>query len=164
MTDEIATFDPLNLRGLAELALPDRVIDSSAIPWIPLGDGNFTKPLRLDLVYGRWVTLFKAERGGIVARHRHVGPVTAWVLEGSWRYLDRDWVATCGKLIYEPPGDVHTLVCGDEGTVTLFQMEGALIYVDENENVIGQDDVMSFTKLYNDYCTEHGIEVLDLHY
>ncbi len=159
-----ATTDPLNLRGLAELALPDRVIDSDAMPWIPLGEGNYTKPLRLDRVYGRWVTLFKAESGGVVARHRHVGPVTAFILEGSWHYLERDWVATKGKVIYEPPGDVHTLVTGDEGTVTLFQMEGALIYLDDEENVVGQDDVMSFTKLYNDYCDAEGIERLDLHY
>jgi 2,4'-dihydroxyacetophenone dioxygenase len=163
MASEIAT-DPLNVRELSSLALSDHVVDSSAIPWIPLGGGSFTKPLRLDLVYGRWVTLFKAERGGVVARHRHTGPVMGYCLEGSWRYLERDWVATPGKLICEPPGEVHTLVTGDDGTVTLFQMEGALIYLDEHENVIGQDDVTSFTKLYRDHCAKHGLRPQDLHY
>lgn len=90
--------------------------------------------------------------------------MTAFVLDGSWHYLERDCVATKGRLIYEPAGDIHTLVTGGEGTIILFQMEAALIYVDQDDKVVGQDDVMSFTKLYDGYCMDQGVERLNLRY
>ena len=42
------------------------------------------------------------------------------MLEGSWYYAEKDWVARAGMMVWEPPGDIHTLMCGEEGTVTLF--------------------------------------------
>jgi hypothetical protein len=156
--------DPLHLRPLTELTLGDRAIDTNAIPWIPYTEGIYVKPLRLDLASGRWINLTKTEGAGMVNRHRHIGPVTGFVLEGSWRYLERDWVATKGTIVYEPPGDIHTLMSDPGGSTTLFQIEGALLYMDEDDNVVGQEDVFSFTKLYLDYCREHGIEPIDLNY
>ena len=60
----------------------------------------------------------------------------------DWRYLERDWVATAGSYLFEPPGDVHTLVV-DEGDamITLFHNTGALLYCDEQGRTIGSTDV-----------------------
>ncbi len=104
------------------------------------------KPLRMNRRTGVWSNLTKVEGGGKLNRHYHVGPVTGFVLEGSWYYVGRDWVARKGMVIWEPPGDVHTLMTGDEGTITHFTLEGALIYVDDDDNVAGFDDCLSFTE------------------
>jgi 2,4'-dihydroxyacetophenone dioxygenase len=90
--------------------------------------------------------------------------VVGFVLEGSWYYAEEDWVAKPGMMVWEPPGDVHTLMSGEEGTVTLFQLEGALLYVDEEDNVVGFDDVLNHTKTYHDFCRSEGLEPLDLDY
>ena len=72
------------------------------------------------------------------------------------------WVARAGTIIREPPGDIHTLIAGEEGTVTLFFLEGALLYIDEQDNVVGHDDVLSHMRMYHEFCRQEGIEPLDL--
>ena len=75
------------------------------------------------------------------------------------------WVSTKpGMMIWEPPGDVHTLVTGEEGTTTLFFMDGPLFYIDETDKPVAFDDVLTFTKMYHDYCASQGIEPVDLDY
>ncbi len=86
-----------------------------------------------------------------------------FVIQGGWHYLERDWVARPGTLVYEPPGDIHTLVVdGDEEMQTLFILEGVIQYLDDDDTIISQDDV--FTKLdrYLTFCRREGIEAKDL--
>jgi 2,4'-dihydroxyacetophenone dioxygenase len=156
--------DTLGLRPLKEITLGERVIDTDLIPWVPYTEGIWVKPLRLNRKPGIWANLTKVEGGGQINRHYHVGPVTGFVLEGSWYYAERDWVARKGTMVWEPPGDIHTLMSNDEGTITMFTLEGALLYVDESDNVVGFDDVLNHTKTYHDFCRSQGIEPLDLDY
>ena len=73
-------------------------------------------------------------------------------------------MARTGTMVWEPPGDIHTLISSDEGTITMFTLEGALLYVDEDDNVVGFDDVLNHMNDYHDYCREQGIEPVDLDY
>ena len=83
----------LGMRAIEELGLSDRAIHSDELPWVPQGERAWFKPLRFDLTSGRWVN-----------RHRHTGgQVMGYCIEGSWRYLEHDWVARSGTLVYEPP-------------------------------------------------------------
>ena len=58
-----------------------------------------------------------------------------------------DWVAEEGSYIFEPPGETHTLVVPEGCTemITLFQVNGSLMYVDPQGVSTGYDDV--FTRL-----------------
>jgi hypothetical protein len=79
--------------------------------------------------------------------------VHGYVIRGSWRYLEHDWVATEGAYVYEAPGETHTLVV-DEGVdemITMFQVNGAMVYVDPDGRVQGYEDV--FTKI--EMCERH---------
>lgn len=77
--------------------------------------------------------------------------------------MERDWVAKPGTFIYEPPGDVHTLVVdGEEDMITLFYLSGVIEYFDEEGNVVKQDDVFYRMKKYLDYCEKYNIPVKDL--
>jgi 2,4'-dihydroxyacetophenone dioxygenase len=152
---------------IEELGLPDQAIDGEAMPWVPQGERVWFKPLRFDLVSGRWINLLKVEGSGRVNRHRHTGgQVMGYCTKGSWRYLERDWVARPGTLIWEPPGDIHTLVVdeGVEEMQTLFILEGVIQYLDDDDNVIYQDDVFSKMERYLSFCEEQGIEPLDLRF
>jgi 2,4'-dihydroxyacetophenone dioxygenase len=153
------------LATIMEFGLPDQAIDSEKIPWVPQTDRVWFKPLRFDLATGKWVNILKITGGGSVNRHRHSGgQVLGYVIQGTWRYLEREWVARPGTFIYEPPGDIHTLVVDEGEMQTLFLLEGTVQYLDDEDNVIGQDDV--FTKLdrYVSYCRETGCEMQNLCY
>jgi len=79
--------------------------------------------------------------------------VYGYVLKGSWRYLERNWIAEQGGFVYEPTGEVHSLVVdeGVEEMITLFNVNGAMNYVDEQGETVGNEDV--FTKM--EMCREH---------
>ncbi len=148
-------------------ALPDRAINVEEIPWVPQGERVWFKPLRFDLATGRWINLLKVQGSGRVNRHRHTGgQVMGFCTKGSWHYLERDWVARPGTLVYEPPGDIHTLVVDDDAgyMITLFILEGSVQYIDDEDNLLYQDDVFSKLERYLKFCEERGIEPLDLRF
>jgi quercetin dioxygenase-like cupin family protein len=154
------------LQTVLEWGLPDQAIQSDSIPWIPQADRVWFKPLRFDLVNGRWVNLLKVTGGGVVSRHRHSGgAVLGYCLEGGWHYREREWVARPGTFIYEPPGDIHTLVVdGDEGMVTLFVLEGTIQYLDDDDRVVHQDDIFTKLERYLAHCRDQGLEPVELRY
>ncbi len=151
---------------ILDLGLPDQAIQADDLPWVPQGERVWFKPLRFDLANGRWVNLLKVTGQGKVNRHRHAGgQVLGFVTQGSWRYLERDWVARPGTFVYEPPGDIHTLVVeGAEEMQTLFLLEGVIQYLDDDDNVISQDDVFTKMERYLAYCKLEGIEPKDLRF
>ena len=55
--------------------------------------------------------------------------------------------------MYEAPGETHTLVVDDDvdEMITMFQVNGAMIYVDPDGGVLGYEDV--FSKI--DLCRAH---------
>ena len=153
-------------RVIEAMGLPDMAVQSDELPWVPQGDNVWFKPLRFDLANGRWINLLKVTKQGKVNRHRHSGgQVLGYVIQGSWRYLERDWVARPGTFVYEPPGDIHTLVVeGAEEMLTLFVLEGVIQYLDDDDQLIYQDDVFTKLERYLNHCRDNGIEPLDLRY
>jgi hypothetical protein len=99
------------------------------------------------------MNLLRVRKAGVLSRHRHPQPVHGYVLKGRWRYLEHDWVAEEGGYVYEAPGETHTLVVDPdvEEMITLFQVNGAMIYCDPDGNSTGFDDV--FTRIAK--CREH---------
>jgi quercetin dioxygenase-like cupin family protein len=154
------------LETVLKMALPDRAIDSEKIPWVPQGNSGrvWFKPLRFDLTTGRWINLIRMTGQGQINRHRHSGgQVIGYCVQGSWHYKEKSWQANPGTLIWEPPGDIHTLIVdGAEGMTTLFIIEGTIQYIDDHDNVIYQDDIFTKMQYYSDYCKANGIEMLDL--
>jgi 2,4'-dihydroxyacetophenone dioxygenase len=129
-----------------DLVVPD-VMPADERLWVPLNDGVWSRPLHFNVTAGQYTHVMRVTRTGIIARHRHTGPVFAHILKGSWHYLEHDWVAEEGGFAFEPPGETHTLVVpeGCDEMVTLFQVNGALVYVEQDGTAIGYDDV--FTRL-----------------
>ncbi|MET0529207.1 MAG: 2,4'-dihydroxyacetophenone dioxygenase family protein, partial [Microvirga sp.] len=105
----------------------------------------------------QWCNLLRVRRAGILSRHLHPSPVHGFVLKGSWRYLEHDWVATEGSYVFEPPGEIHTLVVPDDvpEMITFFNISGCMYYVDQDNKHVGFEDV--FTKI--DMCRKHYTEV-----
>lgn len=145
-----------------DLHRPVADLVTQAIPederlWVPQAENVWFRPLLLDTVSGQWVNLLKVRRSGVLSRHRHPAPVHGYVIRGSWRYLEHDWIATEGMYVFEPPGEIHTLVVDDdlEEMITLFHVFGCLVYFDEQDRPVAHDDV--HTKIA--MCQKHFEEV-----
>ena len=151
-------------RGARPPEAPPELVVADAIPadervWVPVDDGVWFRPLCLAASRGYWMNLLRVRRSGVLSRHRHPQPVHGFVLEGRWRYLEHDWVATKGAYVYEAPGETHTLVVdpGVDEMITLFQVNGAMIYVDPDGKVTGFDDVFTRIAICRDYYRSNGL-------
>lgn len=129
--------------GMDEIFVQDAFAEDDPRLWVPLAPDRWSRPLCLSVSQGYWVHLTKVVGGGFLSRHRHPAPVHGFVIKGSWRYLEKDWVATPGSYLYEPPGEIHTLVVDEscDEMITLFHNTGALIYCDEQGRTTGATDV-----------------------
>lgn len=136
----------------------DQLRDPEALPWVPQAEGVSFRPLRICPEKGSWTNLLRVSRRGMINLHRHLAPVEAWVVQGQWRYLERDWVARPGTYIFEPAGDVHTLATvGNEEMITLFVMHGPIEYIgDDGETLFVETAETKLTR-YADYCAVNGI-------
>ena len=85
--------------------------------------------------------------------------VVGYVIKGSWRYLEHDWVAGEGTFVYEPPGEVHTLEADPKtGMTTFFVTRGALIYTDVQGQQIGFEDVFTRLARFRRHVAENGLD------
>lgn len=127
--------------------------------WVPQATDVSFRPLLLNTVTGSWCNLLRVRKSGVLSRHIHPSWVTGYVIKGAWRYLEHDWVAREGSFVYEPPGEIHTLVvdeaAGAQEMITFFNIHGAMVYVDEQGKHTGYEDV--FTKIQ--MCRKHYVEV-----
>ena len=87
--------------------------------------------------------------------------MTGYVIKGAWRYLEHDWVARQGAFVYEPPGEIHTLVVdpvdGVDEMITFFNIHGAMVYVDEAGAVTGYEDVFTKIAMCRRHYEENGL-------
>jgi 2,4'-dihydroxyacetophenone dioxygenase len=125
--------------------------------WVPQAAAVWFRPLLLNTVSGGWCNLLRVRRSGVLSRHRHPMVVVGYVIKGRWRYLEHDWIADEGSFVYEPPGEVHTLIVPDDCSemITFFNISGAMIYLDQAGQQIGYEDVFSKIEM----CRRHYGEV-----
>ncbi len=126
--------------------------------WLELEPEVGTRPLMFDMTTGSRCEILRVRKGGILSRHRHPSPVHGYVLKGNWHYLEHSWVATEGSYVFEPPGEEHTLVCGDcDEMQTFFFLHGPVLYVDDDDNVTFVEDNLSMIRLYREHYDKVGL-------
>jgi 2,4'-dihydroxyacetophenone dioxygenase len=104
-------------------ALPEGYVADESSPWLPFIPNVKIKHLTFDIRSNTFTHVLAVEAGGRLNRHRHRGPVIAYALEGSWYYLEYDWVAKPGDFVRESPGRTHTLM-SENGMKTFFSLTG----------------------------------------
>jgi 2,4'-dihydroxyacetophenone dioxygenase len=141
---------------IAQQAIPD---DERV--WVPQAPGVWFRPLLLNTATGSWCNLLRVRKAGVLSRHIHPSWVTGLVLKGAWRYLEHNWIANEGSFVYEPPGEIHTLVVdevvGAQEMITFFNIHGAMVYLDEKGAVTGYEDVLTKTEMCRKHYAECGL-------
>lgn len=123
-----------------------QAVASDEREWVPAAmAGVWMRPLLFDTVRGAWTNVVRMRTEGFISRHAHPSPVHGYVIAGKWHYAERDWVADAGSYVFEPPGDVHTLIADPGESLTLFWITGTLIELDETGHTTGFADV--FTRI-----------------
>jgi 2,4'-dihydroxyacetophenone dioxygenase len=127
--------------------------------WVPQTDTVSFRPLCFCVSSGYYVNLLRVKGAGLLSRHKHPGPVHGHVLKGRWKYLEHEWEAKEGSYVFEPPGEIHTLVVpeGVEEMITLFHVTGSLLYCDPQGKVIGAEDVFTKLELAKKHYKEVGL-------
>jgi 2,4'-dihydroxyacetophenone dioxygenase len=132
--------------------------DERASPKIEVFPGIFVRFLSFDVGSNSFSNITMVPDGGVIGRHRHRGSVVAITLEGSWRYLEYDWVAGPGSFVHESPGVIHTLSAGP-GMKTFFAINGTLEYFDDQDQLTQVQDVFWAINCYLSHCSKHGLPV-----
>ena len=142
-----------------EIAIP--AIPEDERVWVPQAPNVWFRPLLLNTVTGSWCNLLRVRKSGVLSRHIHPSWVTGYVIKGAWRYLEHDWVAREGAFVYEPPGEIHTLVvdevAGVPEMITFFNIHGAMIYLDDEGQTVGYEDVFSKIEMCRKHYAANGL-------
>ena len=147
---------------IKEYGRPDCHISASEAesPWVPFVENVFIRHLAFDVRASAFANILWVKKNGVLGRHRHRGPVMACTLEGSWRYLEYDWVSRAGDYVHESPGVIHTLVSDDpNGMKTFFWLNGSLEFYDEQDNLLQTLDVFWMIDHYLSYCRQHNLKI-----
>jgi 2,4'-dihydroxyacetophenone dioxygenase len=64
------------------------VLDGDEREWVPQSPTVWFKPLLLNVSHGYYINILRVRASGVLSRHRHHGPVHAFTLRGTWRYLE----------------------------------------------------------------------------
>lgn len=131
--------------------------------WIPYGEGTWFQACQFNVTSGGYSLVLKVLPGKGLNPHYHSSPVYGYTLRGTWHYLEHDWVAHPGSFIFEPAGEVHTLVVpadAKEPMMTFFVVQGGLIYVDQVKEgrFVGYDDGFTMLELARKHYRQVGLD------
>ena len=109
--------------------LADTIVRSHA-PWIETHPGMaWMKLLQVGPETGRWVGLFRWNKGYVAAPHKHLSDAHAYVLKGKMQV--RDVVLEAGDYHYEPNGALHGATTALEDSEYLFVCNGPLLFFND---------------------------------
>lgn len=156
--ETLMTFDSIHPDCIADESLP-------WLPFLPYSDVVKIKYFKLDPLRGEIVSVLKVPPGIQLPKHHHTGPVIVYTVQGRWKYLEHDWTATPGSVVYETASSDHTPVALENGTedvVTFNITHGELVFLDSNDQVLAVENWKTSLQRYESYCRDNGIATRDL--
>jgi hypothetical protein len=101
------------------------------------------KLVHVSIAQQTFTNVIRWESAVRLPRHLHTGSVHAYTLEGRWRYLEYDWVATPGSVVYEAPGTTHTLQVVEPPVTAMFVSHGGFLWYGEDGQIVSYQDAAS---------------------
>ena len=142
------------------------LIDVESMPWMPFApysDVFMIKLIKVNPISGEWITLLKIPPGSVMPLHHHAGTVMVWTIQGQWRYLEHDWVATPGSFVYETAGTRHTPASvGEDDVITLNIVQGDWNLMSPEGAVLAIENWKSMMERYLNFCKSKGMTPVDV--
>jgi 2,4'-dihydroxyacetophenone dioxygenase len=151
------------MRMVHELGLPAAAGDPW-IPFVPYDNNVLLKYFKLDPSTGEMVLLVKAPPGTRLPKQQQSGTVIACTIKGRWKYMERDWVAEPGSIVYSGAGETNTpqALDGDEDILVLKLVIGDLVFMDDDGEVLAVENWKTGLDRYLEHCRSSGIAPRDL--
>lgn len=138
-----------------DLSDPDRIDPARphAFPWVRWAmKGSHFKLLHADPASGRFTLLIRIAPNVEAPRHRHIGAVEGYILEGSFYYRDEPQRRyTAGSYLHEEAGSVHHPV-SPEGALMLAVFHGPIEGLNDEDNVTGRVDCAWHVDVWRAAC------------
>ena len=125
--------------------MSDILVKTTDLPWVPLAEGIDYRVLRTSPETGTWTVLLRAQAGSSFAKHKHLGPGEYLMIKGRMEY--RAGCAVAGDYGYEPLDSVHEETKFPEYSELFFSNHGAVVFLDEDDNVTSILDHGAITQL-----------------
>ena len=143
------------------------LVDGESVPWVPFtpySNKVEIKYLRLDPVRGEIIALVRLPAGARLPAHEHSGEVMVYTLEGRWKYLECEWIAGPGSMMFETAPTLHTpQVVGKEiHAITFNIIAGNTTFYAGDRRVLAVENWKSALQRYRTYCRQAGITPRDL--
>jgi hypothetical protein len=143
-------------------------LNDNDLPWVPFtpySNEVHIKYFKVNPVSGEVITLLRAPTTMRLPRHHHTGTVIVYTVSGCWKYLEHDWIARPGSVVYETASTQHTPIAlegGGDTVVTFNITQGELLFLDDAGNTIAVENWRSSLQRYLDHCRANGIAPRDL--
>ena len=139
-------------------------LDTESVPWVTFFPGIEVKLLRASEADAKYTLMARFAPGTILPKHKHFGEVQAYTMQGTWHYIEYDWFAHAGSLVYEQPGATHTLHVPEdakEPAVILFMVTGGMALLTDEDEVFMLEDVAAMRERYRETLVDAGVVVPD---
>lgn len=136
-----------------------------ALPWTPweIAPGIDLKLLKVDPVHGLMVVLMRIPESTKLGRHRHTGFVHVYTIQGSWHYLEHDWVSRTGDFVYETSDSIHSFETFEgEDTIIYASLNGTLEFMDDTDKVIHVESWRTMLERQKAFMEKHGMAPIDV--
>lgn len=111
--------------------LKDTLVDSNAIEWFQTDrDGLAHIKVLAAEPDGSWVVLYRFKKGYVAPRHKHLGGIHTFIIDGTLQV--RDAVLKTGDYLWEPNGIIHDETRALEDTYYINIADGPLIFFDDS--------------------------------
>jgi len=107
-------------------------------------------------VRGEIVVSMRMPAGLELPRHYHTGIVIGHTVKGAWRYKENNWISRAGDTVYEVAGSSHTPETLEDSEI-FFTLIGELLFIDDDQKILWQENHKTMIERYNDYCAANGV-------
>lgn len=142
-------------------------LDDQSLPWVPFTpycEAVEFKYLRLDPVRSEIVCFVRTSAGARMPQRYHYGRIITYTVEGSWKFLEYDWIAGPGSTVFEPPALAHTFQTLEEKgqCITLNIISGDVILLSAGGDAPAVENWRSAMHRYLAYCERASVQPTDL--
>lgn len=130
--------------------------NTNDLPWVKWAmPGAQFKLLHADQNHDRFTLLIQVQRNVLAPKHRHLGAVEAYVIEGSFYYDDAPNIHfKKGDYLREEAGSVHRPLT-HESAILLVTFYGAVEGLNEKDESIGKIDCQWHIRTWEKACQSH---------
>lgn len=100
------------------------------LKWLPLAPKVWIKLVKISTETGAYTVIVRAERGGVLPRHRHIESAEIYVIRGDGKHPQTGHFAQ-GDYISEQKGAVHDQLVFEEGVEMLMMSDGPSMFIDD---------------------------------